>query len=1113
MATSKSQGSLVLRDLPADVRLDMVGPICNHALKGNIKGIEECIRKGANVNRDRTPCDLRTALHFAAAGGSLATVKYLVETCGAEMLPDSFGRLPIHDAMMSKHYEIRAFLQDVKLASVKMPGQNGKDEMQNMMNTVFSLILRDGIYSPNMIFEEVSYFFQQLGLHPMYFKHFPASQIARHILLLMAAKCSADASSSKTVQFNIEQERQGVYLSSCGIKNQYARCTIEMVSKYLMQIKAAGDAFSLVHMVSDKAVFQDQTADNDPLSLFIVDRDPFEKFSSDKVQGEWDIQRVATRAFLQKKSPEAMEYYQRCIEEVLVQRSAVISVIPGAAFGTGGGSVLQFGFRDEAQNYLVEMDQVFWSTGMCPKRMYAECFANGVTAYHVFFPNSSIEDVGKLVHALQFVCHFKASPGRSQLVWDLVRETLISPPASVYFIAVVKFAFYFFPRENSIDKYEGLPPGERAKLDDLFSFERIYETARKHYKYLAQLWDDFVEIAHPEKEKRKKPFLNDALLKQIATEVVVENEQALLKTMALFNEAVRMTNFFKTNGTPGAMTFRFEPAIIFGPRSRKIFPEIPYGLYMVMGRGFFGFHVRFRDIARGGIRLIKSSTKGVYDRNASTLLDENYNLAYTQQMKNKDIAEGGSKGTILLDSEWSVPGGQSEENGVDCFYKYIDGILDCILEEPGCISHLSTPEILFFGPDENTAGVMDAGALRARDRGYKYWKALTTGKSTLLGGVPHDVYGITTNSVHQYVLELLKQLKIDEKSITKVQTGGPDGDLGSNEILISQDKTIAIIDGSGVVYDPHGLDRQELTRLAKARITVSNFSQTCLSADGLLVKITDQGPVSFNGVTWRNATDCRDNFVFSDFLQADLFVPCGGRPATVNIANVQSLFAKDKNGEASATCRFKYIVEGANLFFTDDARKYLEQRGVHHFKDASTNKGGVTSSSLEVFVALCMDPDDHEANMTVKGMEDPPEFYKQYVENILEVVRSNARNEFLRIWEESQGHGTSKLDCSKMVSQKVNSISDFVRDNLDVHGKDRVLARHILTSAVPPLLLSHVGLDKIIANTPPNYLAALCAAWIASRFVYQYGMRSNEYSFYQFMDGIAHGAADARSKL
>lgn len=34
----------------------------------------------------------------------------------------------------------------------------------------------------------------------------------------------------------------------------------------------------------------------------------------------------------------------------------------------------------------------------------------------------------------------------------------------------------------------------------------------------------------------------------------------------------------------------------------------------------------------------------------------------------------------------------------------------------------------------------------AEVRGYPYWKALTTGKGVALGGVPHDTYGMTTQS-------------------------------------------------------------------------------------------------------------------------------------------------------------------------------------------------------------------------------------------------------------------------------------------------------------------------------------------------------------------------------
>lgn len=61
-----------------------------------------------------------------------------------------------------------------------------------------------------------------------------------------------------------------------------------------------------------------------------------------------------------------------------------------------------------------------------------------------------------------------------------------------------------------------------------------------------------------------------------------------------------------------------------------------------------------------------------------------------------------------------------------------------------------------------------------------------------------------------------------------------------DEILLSSDKTIAIIDGSGVLHDPAGIDRPELIRLAKARIPVKNFDTSKLSNEGYLVKVEEQ---------------------------------------------------------------------------------------------------------------------------------------------------------------------------------------------------------------------------------------------------------------------------------
>ena len=180
------------------------------------------------------------------------------------------------------------------------------------------------------------------------------------------------------------------------------------------------------------------------------------------------------------------------------------------------------------------------------------------------------------------------------------------------------------------------------------------------------------------------------------------------------------------------------------------------------------------------------------------------------------------------------------------FEKYVDSILDLLLKgkTPGIkdevVDLLNQEEILFFGPDEGTADMMDWAALHARARGAPWWKSFTTGKSAeKLGGVPHDAFGMTSLSVRQYTVGIYRQLGLREQDITKVQTGGPDGDLGSNEILLSKDKTIAIIDGSGVLYDPVGIDRPELVRLAKERKMISNFDASKLSKDGYRVLCED----------------------------------------------------------------------------------------------------------------------------------------------------------------------------------------------------------------------------------------------------------------------------------
>ncbi len=109
------------------------------------------------------------------------------------------------------------------------------------------------------------------------------------------------------------------------------------------------------------------------------------------------------------------------------------------------------------------------------------------------------------------------------------------------------------------------------------------------------------------------------------------------------------TNYYRDNMT--AFCFRLDPQYLeYLPFERKDkFPELPFAIFFMKGLYFMGFHIRFRDLSRGGLRTVfpEKMEQMVSERN--NVFSECYNLAYTQNKKNKDIPEGGAKGVIFLE--------------------------------------------------------------------------------------------------------------------------------------------------------------------------------------------------------------------------------------------------------------------------------------------------------------------------------------------------------------------------------------------------------------------------------------------------------------------------------
>ena len=101
---------------------------------------------------------------------------------------------------------------------------------------------------------------------------------------------------------------------------------------------------------------------------------------------------------------------------------------------------------------------------------------------------------------------------------------------------------------------------------------------------VVDLFSDFKAIALCE----KKPFFNEALYASASQSCENLEERLILSCFFRLNRALRITNMFKQTGIPAAICFRFDPSVLLEQKPRELYPETPFGVYMIMGRGFLG---------------------------------------------------------------------------------------------------------------------------------------------------------------------------------------------------------------------------------------------------------------------------------------------------------------------------------------------------------------------------------------------------------------------------------------------------------------------------------------------------------------------------------------------
>ena len=317
----------------------------------------------------------------------------------------------------------------------------------------------------------------------------------------------------------------------------------------------------------------------------------------------------------------------------------------------------------------------------------------------------------------------------------------------------------------------------------------------------------------------------------------------------------------------------------------------------------------------------------------------------------------------------------------------------------------------------------------------------------------------------------LKHLGIDphKQSFTVKITGGPDGDVAGNELLIlhreygENARVVAIADGYGAAHDPNGLNWKELIRLTKNEESICKFNPDKLSKSDNAWVITAETREHINRRNQLHAV-----------AVADIFIPAGGRPYTVNQENCDRFIST--SGEP--TCRA--IIEGANIFFTKEARDKLQEMGIIMVKDSSANKTGVICSSYEIIASLLLSKDEFKS------------IKPTFVEQVIEILREKAGKEAKLLFSEyGKDRGAKPLVALSMeISREINQVTDtlleeFTRDK-ETYLTDKMFQALILRHC-PPILREKYP-DRILEKLPAPHQIAILASFIASHIVYSEGL-------------------------
>ncbi|MEZ5536117.1 MAG: NAD-glutamate dehydrogenase [Thiolinea sp.] len=756
-----------------------------------------------------------------------------------------------------------------------------------------------------------------------------------------------------------------------------------------------------------------------------------------------------------------------------------------------------FGVSNPPQHnfFMLQVMEVFKRLRVKVRRSYTVTMSNGVypnflaTFYVSTLDGNSLEPGSELLNELRHeLYNTQILSSSSSSFTNLVATGLMNGPDASLIKAMITFVHTNLAHNNP----------ERFTPDDV---QRAFHHHPDVSTHLIRL---FHSRFKPQLEDRA--MIYDALLEQ--AHEMVNNFNTGRRFLDQFRRTVFkcaisfITNCLKTNffvDEKHALAFRLDPAYLdelAAEFTEDLPADRPFRITFFSGRSGSGYHIGFSDIARGGWRTLITQGHDDYVNSANTIFKENYVLAHTQHLKNKDIYEGGSKMVAILNTRPDTPRPAVLQYLYKLQFGFIHAFLDLYVTENGkakdpmVVDYYGEDEPIELGPDENMHDVMvELIAQQAVDRGYILGAGIMSSKKV---GINHKDYGVTSIGVIRFAeVTMQETMGIDmHKDAFSVKfTGGPNGDVAGNGMRLllercPQVQIKLIVDGSGAIFDPLGLDHEALSAIV-LKTDLDAFDSEALHTGGYIIYRNQQRQEGIRTL-YRKLIQTADgleehwistdefyktynNLVFT--VDADLFIPAGGRPETIAAHNVEQFF--DAEGHPSA----KVIVEGANSFITPDARMTLQNRGVVIMRDASANKCGVISSSYEIIANLMLSEEEFLSNK------------ERYVSDVIDILNRMAEQEANLIIQRHEKEGDSRLtytEISNQLSREINNhyakMFSFFQSRPELIKDSRY--RNAMLKHLPALISENNIFRERLDQLPDKVKYAILASKLASGMVY-----------------------------